>query len=132
MIHASRNVEGFELAVSIVRKNSLLSLYEILNEGFFCCDCGIYTVLSEQGRKLNEERLDVLTIHLFTNKRRHTEGVVVVVQMGNSHSIRPKYRLRKAKTHGFSSIRGRFMKQDSNRNSGWTEGTRLHMGAFLV
>ena len=37
MIHASRNVEFSELAmsISIVRKNSLLSLYEILNEGFF-------------------------------------------------------------------------------------------------
>ena len=92
MIHASRNVEDFELAMSIVRKNSLLSLYEILNEGLFTVIAVPTLVPSEQGRKLNKERLDVLTIHLFTNKRRHTEGIAVVVQIGNSHSIRPKHR----------------------------------------
>ena len=79
MSHACRNVEGFEL-----------EWYSM--KGTIYRDCDIYQVPSEQGRKLSKERLDFLTKHLFTNKRRHTEGIAVVVQQGNSRTIRPKYR----------------------------------------
>ena len=54
MIHASRNVEDFELAMSIVRKNLLLSFYEKFNEELFAV-IAVFTQFLQNTRSETEK-----------------------------------------------------------------------------
>ena len=67
VVHTLGNVESFELC-HISHKVQCLSCVKYWMEGIMCCDCGTCCVPSEEARRLDKERPDVLIIPFFTFK----------------------------------------------------------------
>ena len=65
MIRTLGNVESFELC-QMSHKIQRLQCMEYLMEGIIDCDCSTCLIPSEEAKRLNKERHDVLTISFFT------------------------------------------------------------------
>ena len=82
MIHSSGNVEGCELC-QLSDRIQCTHCMRYSKRGMIYCACGTCLIPLEQVRRLNKERIEVLTIPFFTIKKgENTEGIVVVVQNG--------------------------------------------------
>ena len=76
MIHLSGNVEGFELCQLFDRIQCTHCMRHSMR-GVTNCECGPCIIPLERVRRLNKERFEVLTIPLFTIKKRNTPRVLL-------------------------------------------------------
>ena len=98
MIHKPGNVEGFELCQLSERTQCPHCMrYSMKRVVYF--DSGTCVIPSEQVRRLIKEGLDVLTIPVFTIKRR---------RRGKAYHKKQKMAARKARTNNLKSIQERF------------------------
>ena len=133
MIHSSGNVLGIELHQKSERIQCPYCMRYSMG-GIIYCDCGTWLILSEQVRRLNQERFNALTIPFFAIKKGTHRGYRCGRSEGQKSYHQAKVVSRTAKTKGFSSIDGKFMQPESIAKSqmeiGWTEETCLHMEAI--